>query len=275
MRKTLCKLRLVLHLFRGMVIAAVCFPRGSAQRRQALIQAWTLTMLRLCGVRLVVHHNAARLDGHVLVVGNHVSWIDIYVINAWRPTPFVAKAEVRGWPVIGWLAMQLETVFIRREKRSEAKRITHELAQRLSDGGAVCVFPEGTTSDGAGLLPFHANLFEAAIVAGCPVQPICLMYEDKHGRQAQGPAYIGDMSLGESLDKLLIEGPFIAHLYIGAPIMPAGMSRRELAARAQVAVAAALTEMQADIAPFIAVGTSTSARSGGEHAAQKDAVSHH
>lgn len=274
MKKALCKLRLVLHLLRGMMIAMLCFSRVPAQRRQALIRAWTLTMLRLCGVRLVVHHDAARLDGHVLVVGNHVSWIDIYVINAWRPTPFVAKAEVRRWPVIGWLAMQLDTVFIQREKRSEAKRITQELAQRLSDGGAVCVFPEGTTSDGAGLLPFHANLFEAAILAGCPVQPICLMYEDKDGRQTHAPAYIGEMSLSESLDKLLTGGPFTAHLYIGAPILPAAMGRRELASRAQQAVAAALSEMQRGIEHFSAAGGPASARFRSERAEQKEPVSH-
>ena len=71
-------------------------------------------MLRLAGMRLVVHNDDVRLDRGVLVVGNHVSWIDIYVINAWRPTPFVSKAEVRGWPIVGWLAHQLGTVFVHR-----------------------------------------------------------------------------------------------------------------------------------------------------------------
>ena len=72
-----------------------------------LNRAWSIEMLRRCGMKLVVHNDQARLDSGALVVGNHVSWIDIYVVNAWRPTPFVSKAEVRSWPVVGWLAKQL------------------------------------------------------------------------------------------------------------------------------------------------------------------------
>jgi 1-acyl-sn-glycerol-3-phosphate acyltransferase len=241
------KARLVLHLLRGMAVIALCFGRATPARRQEMTRRWTEKMLRLCGMRLVVHNDGARLDARALVVGNHVSWLDIYVINAWRPTPFVSKAEVRQWPVVGWLAAQLGTVFLQREKRSEARRIMHELAERLQGGGLICVFPEGTTSDGAELLPFHANLFQAAVSAGCPVQPVCLVYEDARGQQSLAPAYIGDMSLGESLDRVLRSGPLTAHLYVGAPLDP-GTERRELAARAQQAVAASLERLQQQIA---------------------------
>lgn len=106
------------------------------------------------------------------------------------------------------------------------------------------MFPEGTTSDGLSLLPFHANLFQAAVSAGCPVQPICLLYEDAQGRQTTAPAYIGDMSLGESLDALLRGGPVTAHLFVGEPLAPA-TDRRVLAAQAREAVAASLLQMQA------------------------------
>ncbi|TKC91797.1 1-acyl-sn-glycerol-3-phosphate acyltransferase [Trinickia terrae] len=246
MKIALSKLRLVLHLLHGMWIVATRFPRATAEQKLEMNRTWSLKMLRLAGMRLVVHNDDARLDHGALVVGNHVSWIDIYVINAWRPTPFVSKAEVRNWPVVGWLAHQLGTVFIQREKRSEAKRIMHELASRLSAGELMCVFPEGTTSDGLALLPFHANMFQAAVSAGCPVQPICLMYEDARGRQSTAPAYIGDMSLADSLNALLNDGPLTAHLYVGAPIMP-GMDRRALAAQAQESVSNALREMQSAV----------------------------
>ena len=139
------KAQLVAHLLHGMWTVATRFPRASAGERLELNRAWSLKMLRLCGMRLVVHNDEARLDAGALVVANHVSWIDIYVINAWRPTPFVSKAEIRNWPVVGWLAEQLGTVFIQREKRSDAKRIVHELASRLGAGELICVFPEGTT----------------------------------------------------------------------------------------------------------------------------------
>ncbi|MEX3557330.1 MAG: lysophospholipid acyltransferase family protein [Burkholderia sp.] len=243
--RALCKLRLIVHLLHGMAIIALQFGTASPARRQELTRRWTLKMLALGGMRLVVHHDQARLDAGALVIGNHVSWLDIYVINAWRPTPFVSKAEVRQWPVVGWLAEKLGAIFLQREKRSEAKRIMHELAERLRGGELMCVFPEGTTSNGLELLPFHANLFQAAVEAGSPVQPVCIMYEDGQGRQSLAPAYTGKMSLGKSLDRVLRARPLVAHLYVGEPI-EAGDDRRGLSARARAAVADALAEMQAE-----------------------------
>ncbi|PLZ03217.1 1-acyl-sn-glycerol-3-phosphate acyltransferase [Burkholderia sp. WAC0059] len=246
------KARLIAHLLYGMLVVALRFSRAPAAVRMELNRAWSRKMLRLCGLTLVVHNDAARLDAGALVVSNHVSWIDIYVINAWRPTPFVSKAEVQRWPVVGWLARQLDTVFIEREKRSDAKRITHELAGRLGRGELMCVFPEGTTSDGLSLKPFHSNLFQAAVSAGCPVQPICLMYTDAKGRQTVAPAYIDDVSLAESLDALLRAGPITAHVYVGEAI-DAGLDRRALAARAEAQVRGALDEMK-DNRPVVLPG---------------------
>ena len=244
MKLALRKARLIAHLLHGMWIVATRFPKAGAQRRQTLNREWSLKMLRLCGMRLVVHNDSARLDAGALVVANHISWIDIYVINAWRPTPFVSKAEIRQWPVVGWLAQQLDTVFIQREKRSDAKRIMHELSDRLSAGELMCVFPEGTTSDGLTLLPFHANMFQAAVSASAsPVQPLCIMYEDAQGRQSTAPAYIDDLTLAESLNMLLRGGPLTAHVYVGAPLAP-GADRRTLAAEAEGVISMALREMQ-------------------------------
>jgi 1-acyl-sn-glycerol-3-phosphate acyltransferase len=181
------------------------------------------------------------------------------VVNAWRPTPFVSKAEVRQWPLIGWLAQQLDTVFLQREKRSDAKRIMHELSQRLVRGELMCVFPEGTTSLGHDLLPFHSNLFQAAVLASCPVQPICLMYEDANGRQAQAPAYIDDLTLAFTLNAMLRDTPLTAHLYVCDAIEP-GADRRVLAKQAQAAVDAALRRMQQGLgAPAAVVSDDTAA----------------
>jgi 1-acyl-sn-glycerol-3-phosphate acyltransferase len=250
MRLAWRKARLVGHLLHGVWIVATRFPRASARERLDMNRAWSLKMLRLAGMKLVVHNDDARLDSGVLVVGNHISWIDIYVINAWRPTPFVSKAEIRNWPIVGWLAQQLGTVFIQREKRSDAKRIMHELANRLMAGELMCVFPEGTTSNGEKLLPFHANMFQAAVSASCPVQPVCLMYEDANGRQSSAPAYIDDMSLGESLNALLRGAPLTAHLYVCAALAP-GANRRLLASEAQAAIERALSSMRGDAAPDV------------------------
>jgi 1-acyl-sn-glycerol-3-phosphate acyltransferase len=245
----IARLRLAVHILRGVWIMATRFQREPAEVRLELNRAWSLELLRLCGMKLVVHNDQARLDSGVLVVGNHISWIDIYVINAWRPTPFVSKAEIRRWPVIGWLAQQLGTVFIEREKRSDAKRIVHELAQRLGSGELMCVFPEGTTSNGLGLLPFHSNLFQAAVSASCPVQPICLMYADARG-QTVAPAYIDDLTLGACIDAILRGAPITAHLHVCEALSP-GAERRVLAREAQASIERALHSMQT------AVGAST------------------
>ncbi|KLU27763.1 glycerol acyltransferase [Caballeronia mineralivorans PML1(12)] len=237
------KARIFAHLLHGMWTVATRFPNATPQVRMELNRAWSVEMLRRCGMKLVVHNDQARLDNGALVVGNHVSWIDIYVVNAWRPTPFVSKAEVRSWPVVGWLAQQLDTIFLQREKRSDAKRIMHELAQRLVRGELMCVFPEGTTSLGRDLLPFHSNLFQAAVSAACPVQPICLMYEDANGRQSEAPAYIDDLTLPFTLNAMLRDTPLTAHLYVCDAIAPSA-DRRVLARQAQAAVEAALRRMQ-------------------------------
>jgi 1-acyl-sn-glycerol-3-phosphate acyltransferase len=240
------KARLGVHILRGVWVIATRFSRVSAQVRLELNRAWSLELLRLCGMKLVVHNDEARLDRSVLVVSNHISWIDIYVINAWRPTPFVSKAEVRQWPVIGWLAQQLDTVFIEREKRRDAKRIVHELARRLAGNELMCVFPEGTTSDGAALLPFHANLFQAAVSACCPVQPVCLMYEDAHG-QTLAPAYDHDVTLFQCINAILRSGPITAHLHVCDALAP-GADRRVLAREAQALAESALRGMQEGVA---------------------------
>lgn len=237
------KARIFAHLLRGMYVVATRFPGAQPATRLAINRAWSLEMLRLCGMKLIVHNDQARLDSGVLVVGNHVSWIDIHVVNAWRPTPFVSKAEIRNWPIIGWLAQQLGTVFIHREKRSDAKRIVHELAERLVQGELMCVFPEGTTSSGAALLPFHANLFQAAVSASCPVQPICLFYEDADGLQSIAPAYIGDLTLAESLNAMLRAAPLTAHLYVCDALAP-GAERRVLASEARAAIELAMQRVR-------------------------------
>lgn len=237
------KARIFAHLMRGMFVVATRFPSASASVRLELNRAWSIEMLRLCGMTLIVHNDHARLDSGALVVGNHISWIDIYVVNAWRPTPFVSKAEVRQWPVVGWLAQQLGAVFIQREKRGDAKRIMHELSERLTRGELMCLFPEGTTTSGTGVLPFHANLFQAAVSAGCPVQPICLFYEDASGRQSMAPAYIDDLTLADTLNAMLRGAPLTAHLYVCDALAP-GEDRRVLARDAQAAVELAMQRMR-------------------------------
>ncbi len=242
MKHPLRKTRLILHVARGMLLAATIYPRVSAERQQQMIRDWSRRMLALCGMELVVHQHGETLARGAMVVGNHVSWIDIYVIDAWRPTPFVSKAEIAKWPVVGWLARTIGTVFIQREKRSDAKKIMHQLADILQGGGLIAVFPEGTTTEGQSVQPFHANMFQAPVLANAPVQPICLMYEDRHGKPSTAPAYAGETTLLQALNAMLDAAPLKAHLYVGSPL--AGRDRRALAEAAQQVVSDALAYLQ-------------------------------
>lgn len=240
------KVRLLMHLVRGLVLAALVLPRASLGKRDATVRTWSLQLLRLCGMRLVVHRASRAIDRQVFIVANHVSWIDIFAIDAWRPTRFVAKAEIAHWPVVGWLTRQVGTIFIQRDKPSDARRIVKDLAAMLSDGERICVFPEGTTSDGSGVLPFHANLLQAAVAAQAPVQPVTIIYEDAHGAQSSAAAFIGDMSMLDSINLIFKAAPLTAHLYIGEPVAPMD-ERRALANRARASVVEALEMMQREI----------------------------
>ncbi|WP_347556200.1 lysophospholipid acyltransferase family protein [Robbsia sp. KACC 23696] len=248
----LAKYRLIAHIVKGVWLIVTRYKRVDAGRQQQMVRLWADQLLALCGVTLKVHLPAgvSVLDQGAMVVSNHVSWLDIYVINAWRPTPFVAKSEIARWPVIGFLATAIGTVFIQRERRGDAKRIVDQLSNVLRRGGLVCLFPEGTTGAGRTIMPFHANIFQAAVAADAPVQPVCLLYERPHagrrGEQSLAPAYIGDMSLGDTLRAVLKEGPIVAHLYVGQALT--GLAdRRSASQAAHAAIAGMLQEMQAPL----------------------------
>ncbi|WP_087722362.1 lysophospholipid acyltransferase family protein [Pandoraea sp. PE-S2T-3] len=232
------KLRLGLHLARGLLTALMLFPFLSEAGRHRRIRAWSQKLLRLCGMQLEVEQRGPLPESGVMLLCNHVSWIDIFAINAWQPVRFVAKAEIRHWPLVGWLCVQTRTIFLQRERRADARRIMHYLSECLRDGDIITVFPEGTTTDGRSLLPFHANLLQAPVSTGKPVQPLCLFYTDAaSGRHTMAPAYIGEMTLIESIDMILRAPPMTVRLAVGEPQYPQdGQHRRDVALAAQKAV---------------------------------------
>ena len=175
-----------------------------------------------------------------MIVSNHVSWLDIFVINALHPSHFVAKSEIRDWPVLGWLADKGGTVFIARGNRRELRHIFKGMVAALQAGQRVAFFPEGTTAAPGTVLPFHANLFEAAVDAGVPVQPFALRYLDGAGALHHGVDFSGDMSFAQNLLQVLAGPPIRASLTCLAPIAAAGAHRRDLAQAAHDAISAAL-----------------------------------
>jgi 1-acyl-sn-glycerol-3-phosphate acyltransferase len=207
----------------------------SLPRRGRIRQRWSQRLLRILGIELQI--NGAPLVERGLLVANHVSWVDIFVINALTPAAFVSKAEVRQWPLIGWLAAVNETVFLRRGSRGHARIINDEIAQRMRDDRHVALFPEGTTTDGSQVLHFHAALLQPAILTGHPIQPLALRYRTPAGEFTRAAAYDGDVSLGECLTSIVTSGHIVAQLHLLPPIDVTRAHRREIASSAQSAIA--------------------------------------
>ena len=229
-------LRAVVHAFAGWLTITLLFPRWDQQRRNATVQAWSQRMLRILGIPLHVTGNPP-LQGPMLLVANHLSWLDILVMHAARHCRFVSKSDVKHWPLIGTLATGGGTLYIEREKRRDAMRVVHHMAESLKAGDIVAVFPEGTTGDGRALLPFHANLIQAAISAHAPVQPVALRFVDKaSGKDSDGPLYLGEDTLLSSLWRTLAGRPFVAHVRFGEPQSAEGRERRQWAEALREAV---------------------------------------
>ena len=231
--------RVFLHVLRGMAICATVFPWSGQEKRNAHIRRWSTRLLAMCNVTVEQAGGVPLLE-RTMVVANHVSWLDIFVIHSLHPSHFVAKAEIRSWPLAGWLAEKAGTVFIARGNRRDLRHIFKGLVHSLERGERVAFFPEGTTAAQGSLLPFHANLFEAAIDAKVPVQAIALSYRDASGASHPSVDFIGETTFAESIMLILDGPPVTARLTVLPAIDSIGAHRRELAEASYQAVAAAL-----------------------------------
>jgi len=190
--------RVVVHVLHGVAIVALRFRRLDATGRQQRIGWWSRGLLGAIGVRLVA--DGTLRPGANLLVANHISWLDIAALHAVCPRArFVSKADVRHWPLLGWLIGAVGTLFIERERKRDALRVVHQVAEALHSGEVVAVFPEGTTGDGRALLPFHANLLQAAIAAEVPVQPVALRYTEPGLDWSPAVSWLGATTLLHSV----------------------------------------------------------------------------
>lgn len=237
-------LRCGLHIGRGIAICALVFPFIDPAQRMAHVGRWNRRLLHLLGI--TVRASGTPNDGATLFIANHVSWIDIPAIISVRPMRFVSKSDVRGWPVIGWLVACGGTLFIERRSRRDAQRVVHLLAAAMRSGDQIAMFPEGTTSDGHGVLPFHANLLQAAIAAEVPVQAIVLRFSDADEHISSAAAYIGDMTLMQSLWAVVSASGLTAHVAVLPAVPSQGLERRALAERLRADISEQLTRGAAE-----------------------------
>lgn len=229
-------LRIVCHLLWGVFLAAVLFPLVNTERRQQVIMTWSAGVMRLLHVKLKISGQVPGKDvTSVMFVANHISWLDIWAINSIQPVRFVAKSDVRNWPVIGWLSRKTGVIFIQRERRRDTARVSSLGAQVLLAGECLCVFPEGTTTEGGYMLPFRSSLLQAAIDAEATIWPVALRYPMEDGSANTAVAYAGETTLWESICAIVAQPSIPAELIFLPPIS-ARQDRRAIAQAAENAV---------------------------------------
>ena len=242
--------RLVLHLVYA-VLLAIPYPHLSQTKRRRTLRIWSRQLLDILNIGIRTEgQRPTRGEGGCLIVANHVSWLDIFVLNTIYPSRFVAKAEVRDWPLIGWLCKRSNNIFIERALRpksihQDAASINQQVSLLLEQGVCVGLFPEGTTTDGKQVMHFHSALIQPAIDAGAMLCPIALRYLDEDGEQSGGAPFIDDMTLSRSIWRILRSPRFDALLVFTPALATAGENRRVLARAAQAAISKGLQNVAA------------------------------
>jgi 1-acyl-sn-glycerol-3-phosphate acyltransferase len=228
--------QLALQFGRGLWTVALRFPFWRPAQKNAAIQRWARQVLAILDIEVQAHNMAAPgFSG--LVVSNHLSWLDVLVLQSLMPVAFVAKSEVRRWPVVGYLAHACATIFVDRNSARSAHAMVERTAAAITQGQAVVVFPEGTSSDGQQLGTFHPNIFESAIRADSQVQPLALQYVDAAtGTVATAAHFTGDMTLLGSLQKVSTTAGMRAQVHVGPCIAAHGHSRKTLALQAHASI---------------------------------------
>lgn len=225
-------LRLIHAFARAFWIVWIRFPKASREQKLAFIQSWSSHVLCIMGIDVCMDAATQQptSPGPQLLVANHVSWLDVLIIQSLQPSVFVAKSEVRDWPLVGAIAQACGVIFVDRGSTSSARKMVDEVANALQHGYCVAGFPEGTSSEGREVSLFHANLFEAAIHRQVDVRPIALRYFNKStGQLCFKAAFVGDISFLGSLHQVLSARDIHVSVQTGKSLSPLGHSRRTLA----------------------------------------------
>jgi 1-acyl-sn-glycerol-3-phosphate acyltransferase len=224
------------------------------ERRRAFIGWWSRKLLSILNVTASAAGVPPQPGEAALIAANHISWLDIFLVSSLRPTRFIAKSEIRDWPVAGFIAQRSGTIFIRREQRRDTARINERVQAALDEGDCVGLFPEGQTTEGDRLLKFHSSLFEPAVANRTRVYPAAIQYENPDGTPCRATAYVGDLSFAQSMGLIIRTRAIVARVAFAPPIDPGAGTRRDVAARAQAGVASLLGFPTADTPPGTPAG---------------------
>ncbi|WP_081987101.1 lysophospholipid acyltransferase family protein [Methylotenera sp. G11] len=226
--------RIVAHTLLGLTIASVVLPLAGKSFKSRLIQWWCRKLLAAFNLQVSSHGHIPAKDAQLtttMFVANHISWSDIHAINSVIALRFIAKSEIRNWPVFGYLVSRANTLFIDRSRKRDAKRTIDVAVQSLQAGDNLCLFPEGTTTDGSVLHPFKSSLIQAAIEAKASIRPVAIRYPHPDGGVNIDVAYAGETTLMQSMQKILSQKKPVIELHFLKPITAedvAKQDRREL-----------------------------------------------
>jgi 1-acyl-sn-glycerol-3-phosphate acyltransferase len=201
------------------------------------IRCWSRIMMRIFGLELVRVGEPAR--GATLFVANHLSWMDITILHSQRMMCFVAKSEIERWPLVGWLAGRAGTIYHRRGSTESLSNVSQVMVERLRAGLGVGVFPEGGTGPGDHVRTFHARIFQAAIDAGVPVQPVALRFS-RDGRYDTTIAFRPRENFLQNFVRVLGEPVTRAEVVFCEPVSTHAEGRRRIAETARARIVAAL-----------------------------------
>lgn len=248
-------LRFVIHLAYGTLLGSI-FPLLKRSQQRRVLRRWSRELLGILHVQLdmrgYVQHGIRPVG---LLVANHVSWLDVVAMNAAVPNCFVAKSELRDWPLIGWLCQRARTLFIDRSGRRDTLRINQQLTALLNAGNCVTIFPEGTTTGGHQPQYFHSSLLQSAIDSQTEIHPIAIRYHDRQGNLAHTADFVGNMNFVSSLWNVLTSPTLHVTLTRLPSISSANEHRRALARAAHAAISLALAHPQLAFHPLADTST--------------------
>lgn len=222
-------IRIIIHTVTGLVIAAIFLPMLSESAKKRLIKWWCGGLLRAFHIKVVTFGKLPPVATKgVMFVANHISWSDIHALNSKIALRFIAKAEIRNWPIFGYLAHKANPLFIDRSKRQVASKIVDITAASLAEGDNLCFFPEGTTTNGKQVLTFKSSVIQAAINANSLIWPVAIRYVNVDGSINTAMAYAGETGLIESMQEVIKQRNAMVELHFLEPIETIGKDRREL-----------------------------------------------
>jgi 1-acyl-sn-glycerol-3-phosphate acyltransferase len=233
-------IRTCVHALEGVATTLFVFPLVSEATRRTVVQRWSLRLLRILAVEVRIEGDIGAHRGNVMVVANHISWLDIFVLNAVHPVRFVAKSELSKWPVISQMIRGAGTVFIVRERPRDVVTVNHYVARLLAQGNLVAIFPEGTTTYGNALLPFKSALLQPVVEAEGHVQPMVIRYRTPDGKLSFAPEYVGDTSFATSFWRVCSARALTVQLIARPPVAARGRHRRDVARAAEASIRTAL-----------------------------------